>query len=55
MTRPIRIYPQPQDPVVLNRLVRLLIAQAVLEAKRQQVAAEVSTAKALLDAQEKAS
>ena len=44
MSRRIRVVAHPQDPVVMNRLVRVLIAQAQLELKKQQAKAEVERA-----------
>jgi hypothetical protein len=44
MTKRIRIVAQPRDPLAINRLVRLLIAQAQAELKRRQLAGEVEPA-----------
>lgn len=37
MQKRVRIVAQPHDPVSLNRLCRLLIAQATAEIKREQL------------------
>lgn len=53
--KPVRVIAQVHDPVVMNRLVRLLIAQSQLELKRQQAKAEVEEAKQTASPREQAS
>ncbi|MCA1694058.1 MAG: hypothetical protein LC749_04635 [Actinobacteria bacterium] len=55
MSGHIRIVAHRQDPVDINRLVRLLIAQAQLELKKQQTKEEVEQAKRAAAPQEQAS
>jgi len=55
MSQPIRVVARPHDPVVLNRLVRLLIAQAQIEVKKQQAKEEVERAKQAAEHREQAS
>ena len=43
--RRIRITAQPRDPIATNRLVRLLIAQAQVELRRQEATEAVQQAK----------
>jgi len=38
MSKRIRVIARHHDPVVMNRLIRLLIAQAATELKQQEVA-----------------
>lgn len=55
MSSHIRIVAHQQDPVAMNRLVRLLIAQAQLELKKQQAREEVEQAKQAARPQERPS
>lgn len=55
MSRRIRVVAQTNDPVVMNRLVRLLIAQAQIELKKQQIKAEVERARQDAEPREQAS
>ena len=42
--RRLRVAPKRRDPVAVNRLVRLLIAQAQADAKREEVTRKVTDA-----------